>query len=289
MMLSATIPICFGDLKPIDLRSVFNQYVSCAGRSSGTIGRVREQEIVQATEIELTARTQSTAHHRMLAPARRAAAPRLCGFGPEIRTGDVTAARTKVLRCCNIARSGQGISQAPGRQLLLPTPPFDLPRSFSPKVPKFPFHDKHALLVTRRLFSQSVLITSCFSDLIFHDITPVNRHLRKILVSELTSAKRVEASKYIRMEEAACMLGAVAKEMGRPIEVRTFVNIMSTNILSRMIFNKRFHGSEDQSATSEVYEFMAIIEEMAFCMGAIHLQDTFNFTRNLCGVPHEEN
>jgi hypothetical protein len=96
-------------------------------------------------------------------------------------------------------------------------------------------------------------------------------------VSELTSAKRVEASKYIRTEEAACMLGAIAKEMGRPIQLGTFVNIMSTNILSRMIFNKRFHGSEDQSATFEVYEFMAIVEEMAFCWGAIDLQDTFNF------------
>jgi hypothetical protein len=73
------------------------------------------------------------------------------------------------------------------------------------------------------------------------------------------------------------MLGAVTKEMGRPIEVRTFLNIMSTNILSRMIFNKRFLGSEDQSATSEVYEFMAIAKEMAFCLGAIHLQDIFNF------------
>jgi hypothetical protein len=105
----------------------------------------------------------------------------------------------------------------------------------------------------------------------------VNRHMRKILVSELTSAKRVEASNYIRTEEAACMLGAIAKEMGRPIDVRTFLNIMSTNILSRMVFNKRFLRSEDQSTTSEVYEFMAIVKEMAFCMGVIHLQDTFNF------------
>jgi hypothetical protein len=38
------------------------------------------------------------------------------------------------------------------------------------------------------------------------------------------------------------MLGAIAKEMGRPIKVRSFVNIMSSNILSRMIFNKRFLG-----------------------------------------------
>jgi hypothetical protein len=96
-------------------------------------------------------------------------------------------------------------------------------------------------------------------------------------VSELTSAKRVKASKYIRTEEAACMLGAIAKEMGRPIEVRTFLNIMSTNILSRMIFNKRFLGSEDQSATSQVYEFMAIVKEMVFCISSIHLQDIFNF------------
>jgi hypothetical protein len=108
----------------------------------------------------------------------------------------------------------------------------------------------------------------------------VNRHLRKILVSELTSTKRVEASKYIRTEEAACMLGAIAKEMGRPIKVRSFVNIMSSNILSRMIFNKRFLGGEDQSTASEVQEFMEITAESGFCLGSIHLQDTFNFIPN---------
>ena len=36
------------------------------------------------------------------------------------------------------------------------------------------------------------------SDVIFHDITPVSQHLKKILVSELMSAKRLESSKYIR-------------------------------------------------------------------------------------------
>jgi hypothetical protein len=122
---SSPFQFVFGDLtKPIFLALSFESVCSLhAGRGSCTVGRVREQEIVQATEVELTARTPSTAHHRMLAPARRAAAPRLCKFGPEIRAGDVTAARAKVLRCGNIARSGQGVSQAPGRQLLLPTPP----------------------------------------------------------------------------------------------------------------------------------------------------------------------
>jgi hypothetical protein len=70
------------------------------------------------------------------------------------------------------------------------------------------------------------------------------------------------------MEEAACMLGAIAKEMDRPVPLRTFVNIMFTNILLRMVFSKRFlGGEEDQSMASEVEEFMAIIAESAVCLG----------------------
>lgn len=146
----------------------------------------------------------------------------------------------------------------------------------SPEAAKEFLKRQDANFSSRPLLRSAQIIFA--KDLAFHDLTPVNRHLRSILVSELTSAKRVEASKYIRTEEAASMLGAIAKEMGRPIEVRTLVDIMFTNILSRMLFNKRFLGSEDQSATtSEVYEFMAVIEEAAACLGTIHLQDNFDF------------
>ncbi|KAG0615761.1 hypothetical protein M758_5G064800 [Ceratodon purpureus] len=116
-------------------------------------------------------------------------------------------------------------------------------------------------------------------DIVFHDITPVTSHLRKVLVSELTSAKRLEASKYIRTEELAHMLRSISKETG-PIQVKTFFYRMSTNILTRMILNKRFlcqGRGDDHNAASEMQEFMEIIEEAGSCMGAVHLKDVFNF------------
>ena len=116
------------------------------------------------------------------------------------------------------------------------------------------------------------------SDINLHDITPVSRHLKKILVSELTSAKRVESSKYIRTEETAYMLSSIAQETNRPIRVRTHINIMSTNVVSRMVLNKRFLGGElEESDVSKLHEFMEIVEEIGFCLGTVHLQDVFNF------------
>ncbi|KAG0591031.1 hypothetical protein KC19_1G143900 [Ceratodon purpureus] len=116
-------------------------------------------------------------------------------------------------------------------------------------------------------------------DIVFHDITPVTSHLRKIIVSELTSAKRLKASKYIRTEELAHMLRSISKETG-PIQVKTFFYRMSTNILTRMVLNKRFlcqGQGDDHNAASEMQEFTEIIEEANYCMAAVHLKDVFNF------------
>ncbi|KAG0576333.1 hypothetical protein KC19_5G072200 [Ceratodon purpureus] len=120
-------------------------------------------------------------------------------------------------------------------------------------------------------------------DIVLHDITPVNRHLRKIFVSELTSARRLEASKNIRAEELAYMLRTVSKEKG-PFRVNTHFHIITTNIVSRMVLSKRFLGEGDQTGeamsavtNSTAFEFISITEDMARLMGAIHPQDYFNF------------
>lgn len=72
------------------------------------------------------------------------------------------------------------------------------------------------------------------------------------------------------------MLRTIAKETG-PIQVNTYLNIMSTNILSRMILNKRFLAAAGDQNVYEIHEFIEIINEGNFCFSAIHLQDVFNF------------
>lgn len=121
------------------------------------------------------------------------------------------------------------------------------------------------------------------ADIVLHDVTPVMRHIRKIFVSEMTSAKRLDASKYVRTEEVAYMLHAISKSEGTPIRVNTHLHVMSSNIVSRMLLSKRFMGGSsdnDESGVAtaaDVHEFIAIVEDMADCFGVIHPQDFFNF------------
>ena len=76
-----------------------------------------------------------------------------------------------------------------------------------------------------------------FSDIAFHDIFLVSRHLKKILQSVLTSAKRIESSNCIRTEEIAYMLRSIAQETNQPIRVKTHINIMSTNNMPLIPFD----------------------------------------------------
>lgn len=70
------------------------------------------------------------------------------------------------------------------------------------------------------------------------------------------------------------MFTSIIKQDGAPVTVKAYINIMSMSILSRIILDKRFLGLAEQSS-SEVHEFIEIVEEEAICLGAIYLQDIF--------------
>lgn len=115
------------------------------------------------------------------------------------------------------------------------------------------------------------------ADIVFNLVTPVFRTLRKMMQSELTSAKRLEASKDIRTEELEFLLQAIARKKQAPIPVKTYFNVMATNILSRMVLKKRFMSSDEEvEATGDVKEFRDIVEGMLDCLAAIHPKDFFS-------------
>ncbi|KAG0578488.1 hypothetical protein KC19_4G026700 [Ceratodon purpureus] len=114
------------------------------------------------------------------------------------------------------------------------------------------------------------------NDISFQPMTPIQRHLKKIVVTELTSAKRLEASKDIRRQEAEYMIRTISQETG-PIKLSTCLNVMTTNILTRLLLDKRFMRTAGDQNVSEIMEFVEIVKETMQCYGAIHLQDVFNY------------
>jgi len=117
------------------------------------------------------------------------------------------------------------------------------------------FGIQNLINVTKLLLIQ---FTPNNSDMVFHDITPAIRHLRKILVTELMSIRQLESSRYIRMEEMASTLHKIANENG-PTCINMHVTFMTTNVLSRMIFNKWFLRVEEQDDGAKMVQVLMFV------------------------------
>lgn len=120
--------------------------------------------------------------------------------------------------------------------------------------------------------------------MVLHDLTPETRNFKKIFVTELTSAKRLQASKHSRTEEIAYMLRAVSKETGE-FELFTYTNILAANLITRLVLCRRLMGAEqmqggDESASArmvdEEKEFVDLVREYVWCFSQVHPQDFFN-------------
>lgn len=107
----------------------------------------------------------------------------------------------------------------------------------------------------------------------FQSVNPTWRRMRTIFQVELTGSKRLEATKHVRSEEAKCMLHAIAQE--GLVDVKAQLNVMISNVVSRMILNKRFMGviKDDTVDLAEAREFRETIEEIEYLLGVFNIGD----------------
>lgn len=85
----------------------------------------------------------------------------------------------------------------------------------------------------------------------------------------------MEATKHVRSEELACMLHSIKQEVG-PVDLHAQFSILMTNIVCRMVFNKRYVGVSEGDNTvdkAEVQEFRETIEEWEWLLGAFSIGD----------------
>lgn len=113
-----------------------------------------------------------------------------------------------------------------------------------------------------------------FPDVTFSDIMPASRHLRKILHSQLTSGRRIEESEQIRADEIAQMVRSIPG-VDEVVNLKVCLEVMTANILTRLIIGKRFMGRSgmDQSEEKELKHFVEITEEIGTCLGIANPRD----------------
>lgn len=114
-----------------------------------------------------------------------------------------------------------------------------------------------------------------FVDVTFSDIAPASRHLRKILHSQITSGRRIEESEHIRADEIAQMVRSIPGHTDEVVNLKGIVEVMTANILTRLIISKRFLGRSamGESEEKELKDFVEITEEIGLCLGTPNLRD----------------
>nr|AHI15953.1 flavonoid 3',5'-hydroxylase [Pohlia nutans] len=104
-------------------------------------------------------------------------------------------------------------------------------------------------------------------DIVMAPDSPARLHLKKILHMQLSTAKQLQLSENVRTEEIAHVLRVIPQDGATVVQVRTYVEVVVVNILSRMILKKRFMagiGKEHEGQElEEVRKFRTLSEEIA--------------------------
>ena len=110
------------------------------------------------------------------------------------------------------------------------------------------------------------------ADIVFPNDTPERNHLKKILHNTLSTTKSLQISEGVRAEEIAHVLGVMPQDGRTVVPVRTYIEVVVTNILSRMCLKKRFAavatnfpvaGEAQGKELQQVRKFRVLVEEIA--------------------------
>ncbi|KAJ3692126.1 hypothetical protein LUZ60_012476 [Juncus effusus] len=140
------------------------------------------------------------------------------------------------------------------------------------EMAKFIFKTNDVLYIDRPKFTGGKYFGYEFSDLAWAPYGPYWRQARKLFMTEILSAKRVESFRYIREEEVQSFLLDLYKSKGGPLVLKDFSSKLNINLMCRIVLGKRFNDMSDENLVS-LDEFKRMIEEFFRLTGALNIGD----------------
>ncbi|ESR65796.1 hypothetical protein KPL70_027017 [Citrus sinensis] len=136
----------------------------------------------------------------------------------------------------------------------------------SPEVAKEVMKTHDVVFASRPHFPAAQILSYNYRDIIFSSYGDSWKQLRKICVSELLSAKRVQSFQSIREAEVSDLINWISSKAGSVINLTQNVHSLMYGITSRAAFGNR---SRDQEA------FVAVIEETTKVISGFNIADVF--------------
>jgi cytochrome P450 len=116
-----------------------------------------------------------------------------------------------------------------------------------------------------------------YSDIAWSPYGAYWRQARKICITELFSAKRLESYEYIRNEEMRVLLRDLHEASGRVVQLKEYLSTLSLNVITRMVLGKKYHRKEatnqgNPGTTQEECKWM--IDEWFLLNGVFNIGDS---------------
>lgn len=117
-----------------------------------------------------------------------------------------------------------------------------------------------------------------YSDITWSPYGAYWRQARKICLTELFSAKRLESYEYIRGEEVLALLRDLHGASGRVVVLKDFLSTVSLNVITRMVMGKKYLEKEVKDEAGAVIttpdEFKWMLDELFLLNGVLNIGDS---------------
>ncbi|KAI4990542.1 hypothetical protein ZWY2020_038905 [Hordeum vulgare] len=120
-----------------------------------------------------------------------------------------------------------------------------------------------------------------YSDITWSPYGAYWRQARKMCLTELFSAKRLESYEYIRREEVLGLLGDLYRGgagAGRVVVLKDYLSTVSLNVITRMVMGKKYLEKEVRDEAGAVIttpeEFKWMIDELFLLNGVLNIGDS---------------
>ncbi|XP_047059319.1 trimethyltridecatetraene synthase-like [Lolium rigidum] len=110
-----------------------------------------------------------------------------------------------------------------------------------------------------------------YSDITWSSYGAYWRQARKMCLTELFSAKRLESYRYIRSEEMCALLRDLNDASGRVVLLKDHLFTLSLNVITRMVLGKKYLHKE---TTTTQEEFRWMVDEWFLLNGVFNIGDS---------------
>lgn len=124
---------------------------------------------------------------------------------------------------------------------------------------------------SRSVLYAAKMIRYNFSDVAFAPYGEYWREVKKIVILELFSAKRVQSFQAVRDEEVALLLDSIVVSLG-PVNLSELMLLLANNIVCHVAFGKKYECGEDKSKKSRLHETLRETQEL---LGGFYIGDFF--------------